>query len=171
MVVGVLNDSSWPSSSSDDPGEVEIPHKPKVTGSRHAVTESKIAMPKSWEHKDPHDVSCYVVDVTDTSIRAQIEAGMRATAHTQCGITTKNAKVLKVERIENIALWKQYCHRKREMLDMHHAHNVVAKPIMPAPPKLGSDRCLDPDKLMNSSLNETFLYHGTSVDIAELVAK
>lgn len=169
MVVGVLNDNALPDLSSDDPAAVEIPHKPKATGGKLAVTESKIPVPESWTHKDPHDVSCYVVDVTSTPIRAQIEAGMRATAHSQCGIATTKAKVLKVERIENMALWKQYWHRKSEMLDAHSAHGVVGKSV--TPPKLGSDRYLDPDKLIDPSLNEVFLYHGTSLDIAKLVTK
>jgi hypothetical protein len=161
----------------DSSEPTDTPHKPRRLDPKAAggnlVTESTIPVPSSWDHNDPHDVSCYIVDVTDTSIRDEIEAGIRATAHQNChsGRLHRSAHVVKVERIENMALWKQYWHRKREMLDAHSAHSIRAKQLQPIPPRLGSDRCLDPDKLVDSSLNEVFLYHGTSHEVAQIVSK
>ena len=168
----MLNDTTLPDAA--DP--TEIPHTPRrldpsATGKR--VTEPTIPVPSSWDHTDPCDVSCHIVDVTDTSTRDEIEAGIRATAHQNChnGRLHKSAHVVKVQRIENMALWKQYCHRKREMLDVHSVHGIRSKQLRPLPLRLGSDRCLDPDKLVDISLNEVFLYHGTSHEVAHIVSK
>lgn len=171
-VVGMLNDTAEPADDPVDPSQV--PHRPRRLDPKSAgksqLTESEIPVPLSWAHRDPHDVSCYIVDVTDTSIRKEIEDGIRATGHKTCG-NIGRAKVLKVERIENMALWKQYWHRKREMVDAHSAHRVSVRALNPTPLPLGSNQCLDPDKLLDTSLNEVFLYHGTHLEVAQLVSK
>eukprot|EP01043_Picozoa_sp_COSAG02_P039534 COSAG02_NODE_3129_length_7312_cov_338.294191_9_plen_253_part_00 len=171
-IVGMLNDTTQP----DAPDPTKIPHKPRrldPTATGHVVSESTIPVPSSWDHTDPHDVSCHIVDVTDTSIRDEIEAGIRATAHESCHDRRlhKSAHVVKVERIENMALWKQYWHRKHEMSDVHSAHGIRPKRLQPIPPRLGSYRCLDPEKLVDVSLNEVFLYHGTTQEVAQIVSK
>ena len=170
-IVGMLNDTT---DAPDAPDPRQVPHKPRRLDPSAAtdgslVTESTIPVPSSWDHNDPADVSCHIVDVTDTWIRDEIEAGIRATAHTNC--IGRYAHVVKVERIENMALWKQYWHRKREMLDVHSAHSIRAKRLQPVPPRLGSARCLDPDQLVAMSLNEVFLDHGTSHEVAQIVSK
>ena len=57
------------------------------------------------------------MQVRSERLRRAIEEGMHKTAHQGCvgrdGTgKTKRAKVVKVERVENLALWKAYCHRK-----------------------------------------------------------
>lgn len=52
--------------------------------------------------------------------------------------TIKNCKVVKLERIENVPLWKAYWHRKNEMIDSYHAHNVRVQPLEPSVPQLYS---------------------------------
>ena len=69
-------------------------------------------------------------------MRRAIEAGLHATAHDHCvgrdgTEQTRRAKVVSVHRIENLALWKQYWHRKSEITDMHLAHNVTVQPLKP----------------------------------------
>eukprot|EP01046_Picozoa_sp_COSAG06_P116137 COSAG06_NODE_63105_length_263_cov_0.634146_1_plen_41_part_10 len=41
-------------------------------------------MPEGWTHRDRQDVSCHIVDITSTPLRAVIEEGIQATAHAKC---------------------------------------------------------------------------------------
>ena len=79
-----------------------------------------------------------------------------------------------------MALWKQYWHRKQEMIEMHHAHNIKVRPLSPAAETEANAwrmhgaalNKLSQGQLLASSLNECYLFHGThSVDTAELIAQ
>ena len=39
------------------------------------------------------------------------------------------------------------------------------------PPELADSRLIDPDKLLDANLNEVFLYHGTSYDVASIITQ
>jgi hypothetical protein len=145
------------------------------------LRETQVPIPRAWEHRKYTDVSCHLVPAPE-SVRRAIERGLRATAHSQCvgrdGTgKTRESKVVKVERIENLALWKAYHHRKAEMTDTHHANCVQASPLSPAavpiaPPSASQPAgVLDEDGLLEPRLNETFLYHGTSHDVAGVIAR
>eukprot|EP01047_Picozoa_sp_COSAG01_P087725 COSAG01_NODE_20315_length_960_cov_0.852497_1_plen_168_part_00 len=123
----------------------------------------------------------------------------------------KNCKVVKLERIENVPLWKAYWHRKNEMIDSYHAHNVRVQPLTPSVPQVCRkiptgkipgppdavktagwwqqqsstihsmpvevsqwpkpwDQDMDKNGLLDRTLNEVFLYHGTKHDIVEIIA-
>lgn len=102
-------------------------------------------------------------------------------------LSTSRYKIQKVYRLENIALWKQYWHRKQEMIEMHHAHNIKVRPLSPAVETEANAihqqhhhqqqhgaalNKLSQGQLLTSSLNECYLFHGTdSVDTAELIAQ
>ena len=58
-----------------------------------------------------------------------IEQAIRHTSHSYHG---NQYTIRKVYRIENMALWKQYWHRKQEMIETHHANNVQVRPLGPA---------------------------------------
>jgi hypothetical protein len=123
----------------------------------------------------------------------------------------KNCKVVKLERIENIPLWKAYWHRKNEMIDTYHAHNVCVQTLTPSVPQVYSkipagkiprppddvhstgwwqrqsspmhsmpvevsqwpkpwDQDMDKNGLLDRTLNEVFLYHGTKHDIVQIIS-
>lgn len=127
----------------------------------------------------------------------------------------KRCEVVKLERIENVPLWKAYWHRKNEMVDSYHAHNVRVKPLVPCSPQLHKkiapgkipappitvhsgkvgwwqqqaapgtveaepvhvsewpkpwDQKLDKNELLDQTLNEVFLYHGTKHSIVNIIA-
>ena len=127
----------------------------------------------------------------DGSLTRAIEKGLHATAHASCvgrdgtGATRK-AKVVGVKRIENLALWKAYWHRKDELVDAHRANNVhygklqpPARPIFIVQPPddryavavaLDGGGSKPSSRLIDPSVNECFLYHGTSAEVAEIVA-
>lgn len=127
------------------------------------------------------------------------------------GSKIKGCKVVKLERIENIPLWKAYWHRKNEMIDTYHAHNVRVTALAPAVPPVYTkipagkipgppaavqtagwwqrqsttlrstpvavpqwpkpwDQEMDKDGLLDRTLNEVFLYHGTKHDILPIIA-
>ena len=60
---------------------------------------------------------------------------------------SRDAQV-KVERIENPMLWKQYWHRKREIADVYKTHHgrSACRPLNPAATPLGPSSVLDPDR-------------------------
>ena len=62
-------------------------------------------------------------------------------------------------------------HRKREIVDAHHANSIRLRPLSPQPPELADSRLIDPDKLLDANLNEVFLYHGTSYDVASIITQ
>jgi hypothetical protein len=58
------------------------------------------------------------------------------------------------------------------MMDVYHAHRITATSLKTPANKVVADaRKTDPDKLMDSGLNEVLLYHGTDHDVAEIVTK
>ena len=62
-------------------------------------------------------------------------------------------------------------HRKREIIDAHHANSIRLRPLSPQPPELADSRLIDPDNLLDANLNEVFLYHGTSYDVASIITQ
>ena len=118
-----------------DDSRPEVPLEPTPLPRVQVVRESKLPIPKSWELRPAGDVAPHLVKASEEMRRA-IEAGLHATAHDHCvgrdGTgQTRRAKVVSVHRIENLALWKQYWHRKSEITDMHLAHNVTVQPLKP----------------------------------------
>merc|ERR1712032_832732 len=105
--------------------------------------EEVIPIPYAWETRNVRDVRIRMIPVNDR-LRTHVEHVMRNTSHPSCAGRdgkgfTKRASVIKVERIENMALWKQYVHRKREIVDFHRAHGIKSAPIQPEIPALLSD--------------------------------
>ena len=119
------------------------------------------------------------IDAKADELRRGVEHALHETAHSHCvgrdGTgRTRRARVVRLERVENMALWKAYWHRKRELVDAHHAHNVRARPLNPpcALEMLKTSRGggFDADHLIDSkALNEQFLFHGTGRDTANII--
>ena len=65
--------------------------------------------------------------------------------------------------------------RKYELTDAHHADNIKVLPLDPPVTPIersrggGTVHVLDEDGLLNSNLNECFLYHGTKREIADII--
>jgi hypothetical protein len=83
----------------------------------------------------------------------------------ECGRKLVNAKVTKVERIENSMLWNNYCRARdalREKFQMFHFK----------PPKLAgkSHVELPPDDVIDGELNEFWLFHGTAASTVDVLA-
>ena len=178
----------------DDPNDTTtptVPLEPTPLPRVQLRQESAIPIPTSWKHRGASDVTCHLVPAEPFVVSA-IEAGLRATAHDNCvgrdGTgKTKRAKVLSVHRIENRMLWKQYWHRRNELIDEHHAYNVRVQPLNPAAFQIAIDQRkqfgtpaeraarykmngpIDEDGLVDAKLNELFLYHGTSAAVADTI--
>ena len=71
----------------------------------------------------------------------------------------------------------QYWHRKNELIDCHHANGVRVRPLDPPTRPLDRRRSgepadvLDDDGLLEPGLNECFVYHGTSANIASVICR
>ena len=158
---------------------LEPSHLPKTA----VFEEARIPIPTSWSVQDPTDVHVHRVPISRSTpegnaLYGAIEEAMLKSSSTTAGDVHRaclgtNAsgqlrtfKVVGVERIENFALWKAYWHRKREMVDSHHAHNVRVQPVAPPTqlPDLAGDGTLD------ANLNECFLFHGLPPDNIPIIA-
>jgi len=103
------------------------------------------------------------------SVKDAIEKFMRATA---CGCSPKNiaqAKVVTVHRIENDKLWRLYQTRK-DILESElrsHSSSVAGQlaSVTPKQPDLGSS------KQLSGNVNELYLFHGTSPQLANIIAQ
>ena len=147
-----------------------------ATAAREEVKEREIfitapPIPTHWNLQDASDVRMRRVRVeseqlgTSGTIQSYLEQVIHETSHDRCvgrdGIgATKRARVIRVERIENMRLWKAYWHRKQEMQDAHKANGVSAVVQLKMPPRLSPGSPLDRDCLLEAELNETFLFHG-----------
>ena len=147
-----------------DGSKPEKPLPPTPLPSTRVHEESKIPVPSAWKHQSDGDVKAHHVELGRAD-RDRIQRAIRASAHktVQCAGRdgtgkTAGAQVVKVERIENHPLWRQYWHRKRELVDTHHQNNVKVRPLQPPVRPL----LADPDGLLDANLNEVYLMHGTS---------
>ena len=73
------------------------------------------------------------------------------------------AKVVQFVRNENPTLWKTYVRRKADIPERHRGHNTSVTPLNPG--IVGGHECLD------APTNEWYLFHGTSEDVAEIIAQ
>ncbi|KAL1520928.1 hypothetical protein AB1Y20_022488 [Prymnesium parvum] len=178
LVGGVAYKQSFDGSKPEEPlPPARLPHAA-------VLEEQRIPLPSCWVTKDATDVHSHRITIDPTSAEGaalyrQIEDLLQHTSssyegkpHGSClGIDFKSGelrafKVVKVERIENYALWKAYWHKKRELVDHHYAHNVRVRKVNPATrlPDFDKDGLLDP------ALNECFLFHGTSAVMVPIIA-
>ena len=187
---------------SDDGVKPALPLEPSPLPNNNLRTlaEAEIPLPAWWTMQKRSDVSCHLVDVTsDRNLKSAIERGLHHTAHAVCkgrdGTSIfRNAKIVSIHRIENWALWKQYWHRKDEMLDHHKANGIRLQPLDPpakeiilqrddgnssVPPAVGGklnrwkseEGRADGRSYIAKNLNECYLYHGTSAEVASIISK
>ena len=171
-----------------------MPLEPTPLPRVQLLRERHVPVPSTWtqwslvDRLSSADVACHRVRASE-EVRQVIEHALHATAHAACvgrdGTgRTRRARVVSVERVENLALWKQYWHKKYELVDTHHANNVHVQPL--SPPAVPIDRTtrasagaggtcrgdvLDADQLLEPGLNEHFLFHGTSEDVADVIVQ
>eukprot|EP00966_Prymnesium_polylepis_P330310 7385971-Prymnesium_polylepis.1 len=114
----------------DESPKPDVPLEPQPLPHVQTVRERTIPLPKRWECSRAfmHDVLCHRF-LEGERLRKAIENGLHETAHSSCvgrdgSGKTRRAKVVRLERVENLALWKHYWHRKYEMIDMNFACNV-----------------------------------------------
>jgi hypothetical protein len=118
----------------DESPKPDGPLEPQPLPHVQTVRERTIPLPKRWECSRAfmHDVLCHRF-LEGERLRKAIENGLHETAHSSCvgrdgSGKTRRAKVVRLERVEKLALWKQYWHRKYEMIDMNFACNVKVQP-------------------------------------------
>jgi hypothetical protein len=166
---------------------------PKVQRER----EREIPVQKLWKNKSLTDVRLHLVPVPHDDpnqpkfdrwwgngrgkipLHELFEQAFWETSHSNCvgrdgKSKMKSAKILRIERVENMRLWKQYWHRKRELTDTHKANRVrvqLIPPTGPAAKSMGPGSALDVDGLLDKGLNEHFFFHGTRRDIANLIVQ
>jgi len=111
------------------------------------------------------------IDITPTS-KNNIQELLNSTCFPQFigigkdshGLKHKGFQVVKVERIENFMLWKNYTHR-RDMIALQNAQ---------VPPVNSKVQSVDPswmnDLELFANVNEVFLFHGTSAKSIEHIA-
>jgi len=171
------------SEPSKDGSEPSTPLEPTHLPATEIVEEVRIPIPRSWSTRDPTDVHVHRIPLDETSAAGAatyraIERALNESSATHAGVPhhsclgtdtsgqAKKFRVVKVERIENFALWKAYWHRKREMIDDHFSHNVRVRKVDPPThvPDFAADGTLDP------TLNECFLFHGLHKDAVPIIA-
>mmetsp|Transcript_82430 Transcript_82430/g.229709 ORF Transcript_82430/g.229709 Transcript_82430/m.229709 type:complete len:486 (+) Transcript_82430:663-2120(+) len=79
------------------------------------------------------------------------------------------ARVVSVERVENPSLWRRFQQCKQHILDEHARHKTrISRLEPPLPPALAD---LDPSGTLDPLVNEKFLFHGTTTENAEMIAR
>ena len=131
----------------------------KLEADRRKIVRQHPPAPGHWEHKD---LSKVVFKLVDTSFMVpKLQALLRDTplgACGGCGASLARAMVMRVCRIENTVLWKNFGHRKATMLEL-------SRGSRPQRVQVPLHASLDLDA------NEVFLFHGTDPQLAKVIAK
>ena len=117
----------------------------------HAATPK---VPGYWKNTDlkPGDKPFYV-HCHSRHMEAKMQKILRETAiHQGCkgGVNLAHAQVIKVERIENSMLWKNYSRKKEAMQELREAAHAHYRPVD-----------VESHEVITRDINEVFLLHGT----------
>jgi hypothetical protein len=135
--------------------------------------DSLIKFPSYWKSKDAGQYqrfnNPYMIEKMQDLIRESVRAacGNGCKGRDGDGRGTKSATVTKVVRIENGPVWKRYWDRKQQMLKGKKPKNKLAAATMDRISQCGNFPLVQVSK----EINELLLFHGTSEDSANSIAK
>ena len=135
--------------------------------------DSLLRFPAYWKTKDEGQFqkieNPFMVqrmqDLIRESVRPACGSGCRGRDGDGSG--TKLATVTKVFRIENGPVWKRYWERKQQMLKGRKPNNKLTAATMDRVSQCGNF----PSVQVSNEINELLLFHGTSEDSANSIAK
>lgn len=82
---------------------------------------------------------------------------------------------LKIWRVENKVLWRQYLNKAEELYEVHKHLGIEHRPLKPPVPSMTNDPALPPaipwGSNLDGGLNEALLWHGTAEQNIEIIAK
>jgi len=117
-----------------------------------------LALPPYWRNQQANAS----MGRFDSRSRIQpIQAAMRASATSG---SLSQCRVHKVERVENMMLWKNYMRQKEALQDQFKVHSPT---VLNLPGNLLGSH----DRIIDQSTNEFWLWHGTSAATAAILAK
>jgi len=135
--------------------------------------DSLIKFPSYWKSKDAglfkYFNNAYMIEKMQDLIRESVRAacGNGCNGVDGNGRGTKSATVTKVKRIENGPVWKRYWERKQQMLKGKKPKIKLAAATMDRISQCGNFPLVQVSK----EINELLLFHGTSEDSANSIAK
>ena len=134
----------------------------KVEADKSSLARQYPPVPWYWVHKDLSPPHCERMPTR--FMTPQFEVLLRSTLLARhqrgCGDAPglARATVTRVERVENTVLWNNYGHRKATMLQLSRGSRPAPVPV--------------PDhEVIDANVNEVFLFHGTSADVAKTIAR
>jgi hypothetical protein len=138
-----------------------------VAADRQRVAAAEQPAPTYWKHTDLSKLhfslqeSRFMKDKFERLLHSTVKtAGCQGGCGGGRGIGT-GVHVTRVERIENTNLWKNYARKKASMAELNR-RGSAPHALQPA---AGSSEVVD------ASLNELWLFHGTQPDTAKVIAK
>eukprot|EP00041_Stephanoeca_diplocostata_P040384 m.1639326 g.1639326 ORF g.1639326 m.1639326 type:complete len:621 (-) comp34637_c0_seq1:216-2078(-) len=105
-------------------------------------------------------------------MQGKIEASMNASSgQSSTGCACRHTfKVTKVERIENMRLWRNYCSAQNDVRDRLAKANETGSGL---PENLcatgGLRAALEPARILDEDINEFYMFHGTSEDTMKII--
>jgi hypothetical protein len=134
----------------------------KVEADKMRVERQFPPVPGYWVHKDLATIhfermpTIFVVPRMEALLRSTPLGGHGGGCNGGRGLS--QATVTRVERVENTLLWKSYGHHKAIMQQLLHGSRPTAVPV-------------PQHEVIDADVNEVFLFHGTSPDIANMIAQ
>jgi len=117
-------------------------------------TSKRLQVPAHWKNKTG------MHRVATEYVRDALERFMRQSS---CCLVTKKTRVVSVERVENEPLWHMY-QEKKDFLKQSWAKQTIRS--------LSTDTNWQPDRAdMCAAINEFYLFHGTSPEMAEVICE
>ena len=111
--------------------------------------------------------SKFMVPHLEQKLRGRLfRVGSRDHAQEECGRALVKATVTRVERVENSMLWSSYCTAKAALRERMQIFDFKIKELAKIAPNVE----LPADDVIDSTLNEFWLFHGTKPESAEVLA-
>lgn len=155
---------AWPHSAYEECASYgeRLPACPSVT----VVDEQRI--PDYWSQHYSIDGACGLVTLSD-AVAAELEIGRwiktsiskMTCGNSECQHVSRHAHIVNIFRIENAPLWKHYAENKSELCRRNKRRGFQSSPLLPADVTI---------RLMDSTVNEVYLWHGCQYSAAESIA-
>ena len=126
--------------------------------------------PGYWNNLDPGSVAIMHTRYMEARLQAKMQDYIfnfegRNHANEACGASLKNIVVTRVQRVENLTLWKNYQRTKEALKEKMDRHAHRPKQLCKAP-----SMHLTPEDIIDSDINEFWLFHGTNATAANTIA-
>lgn len=132
-------------------------------------SEGQPAVPAYWHNKRSDarvaiiDDSRHMNSIVQQAMVASIAAACNAFACSGCGVL--NARVTAVHRVENMNLWRNYQNFRRSLQDRLRENVTAIEQLQPRVAHM-----LSADRILDASINEFLLFHGTTHETANMIA-